>query len=675
MDGSMPHPDMDDTENASAGDDKATRALEIARLAGLSRIDYAAERAAAASRLGVTVKALDQEVKSLRTQRFRQKQEEERERQKRTPGAIVWPPGFRMEERGLVFMSGDDDALPVTVCSPFKVLGESRMASGNGWGVYLEWRDRDGRLHQHNVPRSALTSDPGMLEATLADQGLRIGGTPEARMLLRRALTDMETSVRVTSVTRTGWHTPAGGASGYALADGSAIGGTAEPMVLMNPAEDAARRVAVSGSADGWRDGVAALAVGNPVAVFCIAAAFVGPLLGIAGEDGGGVHLFGPSKRGKTVTLRMAASVWGPPDKAGALRDWRTTANALEAACEEAADGLLTLDEIQQAEARDVVGAIYAMGNGGGKGRLRSDASARRRRTWRTFFLSNGEIDVPTLANKAGQRVPPGAEVRLPSIPLPASLWPELHGRSDFQALCAEITGMAVKHHGHAARAFIANLAKIQASEPDVLPTAIAKAREDFIRAHVPVGADPQVRDVARRMALIAAAGEIATDLGITAWPDGAATEAAAAIFALWCDRRGGKGSGEDAAHLAKVRLFLVQHGTSRLQMIYLNTDTGELEEVHDPARPVVNRAGWRRRLPDGSDLYLIHPDTWRAEVCEGLDPSEVARTLAEAGHLEKGEGKNYAKKMKIPGLGQTRVYVVNPSLMGETAKSREASA
>ena len=96
---------------------------------------------------------------------------------------------------------------------------------------------------------------------------------------------------------------------------------------------------------------------------------------------------------------------------------------------------------------------------------------------------------------------------------------------------------------------------------------------------------------------------------------------------------------------------------------------------MHDPARPVVNRAGWRRRLPDGSDLYLIHPDTWRAEVCEGLDPSEVARTLAEAGHLEKGEGKNYAKKMKIPGLGQTRVYVVNPSLMGETAKGREASA
>ncbi|MDT8262298.1 DUF927 domain-containing protein, partial [Roseomonas sp. DSM 102946] len=448
MDGSQMPPDMDGAENASAGPDRADRALEIARLAALSRLDYAAERVAAASRLGVTLKALDEEVKSFRAQRFRQKQEAEREKQKRTPGAVIWPPGFRMEEKGLTFLGGDDDAMPVTICSPFRILGESRTSNGDGWGLWLAWQDPDGRRHQRAVPRRMLVSDPGVLEGELSDQGLRIAGTAEARMLFRRALSEVETSARVTAVSRTGWHTPAGGSSGYVLADGSAIGGTAEPMVLMNPAEDAARRVAMAGSMEGWRNGVAALAIGNPVAVFCIAAAFVGPLLGIAGEDGGGVHLFGPSKRGKTVGLRMAASVWGPPSKGGALRDWRSTTNALEAACEEATDGLLAQDELAQAEPRGLVSSVYGMLNGGGKARLRADASARRRRDWRVFCLSNGEIDLATVASNVGQRVPPGAEVRLPSVPLPASLWPELHGHPDFPSLCAEISINAAKHHG-----------------------------------------------------------------------------------------------------------------------------------------------------------------------------------------------------------------------------------
>ncbi|MCK8788180.1 DUF927 domain-containing protein, partial [Roseomonas sp. NAR14] len=628
-----------------------------------SPTEFAQERRAAASRLGLTVKDLAKAVHALRRQAFQEREAAERERLRGTAGAVIWPPGFRMEERGLVFLSDGDDSMPVLVSAPFAVLGESRTGAGQGWGLWLAWADRDGRQHRWAMQRRLLTTDPGVLEAELADGGLRIGATAEARALLRQALGEVETATRVTAVPRTGWHAPAGGAAGYMLADGTPIGATAEPLVLQNLAEDAARRVATAGTLAEWQEQVAALAVGNPVATFCLAAAFVGPLLEIAGEDGGGVHLFGPSKRGKTVAMRLAASVWGPHDKAGALRDWRTTANALEAACEEAADGLLTLDEIQQAEPRDVVGAIYAMGNGGGKGRLRADASARRRRTWRTFYLSNGEIDVATLAQKAGQRVPPGAEVRLPSVPLPADLWPELHGRPDFQALCADLATAANRQHGTAARDFLAQLARIRAEAPEELPATIAEHRAAFLAAHVPAGADPQVREVARRLALVAAAGEIAAELGVVPWPKEAATDAAATVLSLWRARRGGDGSGEEAAHLAKVRLFLVQHGASRLQPIWLNPTTNELEEVLDPARPVVNRAGWRR-MPNGSDLYLIHLATWRAEVCEGLDAAEVARTLAAAGHLEPGEGKNLARRVAIPGLGKIRVYTIRASLM-----------
>lgn len=658
--GSQGHQDATQAEDASAAVDPDDA---LARLAELSHVEFARERRKSAAALGMTVRDLDRAVSTLRRRAFQERAAAEQDRQRRVPGAIIWPIGFTMEAHGLVHMGGGDQDLPVTVSGPFEVLGESRTSAGQSWGLWLAWCDRDGRRHEWAMSRRMLMTEPGALEAELSDRGLRIPGTAEARALLRVALAGVETSARVTAVSRTGWHTAAAGAAGYVLADGSTIGSTAEPLVLLQPAEDAPRRVAASGTLAEWRDQVAAPACGNPVAVFCLSAAFAGPLLEPAGESGGGVHLFGPSKRGKTVALQLAASVWGPPDKAGALRDWRSTGNALEAACEEAADGLLSLDEIQQAEPRDVVGAIYGMGNGGGKGRMRADATVRRRRTWRTFFLSNGETDVATIAQKASQRVPPGAEVRLPSIPLPAALWPELHGRPDFPTLCGDLARAAEKQHGTAARAYLDRLAAIRAEAPTTLTDTIARVRDAFLAQQVPAGADPQVRDVARRLALVAAAGEIAAELGVLPWAEGEATAAAAVLFGLWRDRRGGNGSGEDAAHLAQVRLFIIQHGASRMQMIHQNPG-GQLEEVIDPARPVINRAGWRKRMDDGTELYLFASDTWRAEVCAGLDGSQVARTLLARGHLERGEGNNLPRQIRIPGVGKPRLYHVRSSIL-----------
>ena len=75
----------------------------------------------------------------------------------------------------------------------------------------------------------------------------------------------------------------------------------------------------------------------------------------------------------------------------GALRDWRSSANALETAPEDCGDALLTLDEVHQANPADVPAACYMLADGGGKNRLKPDASPARRRSWRTFILSTGE--------------------------------------------------------------------------------------------------------------------------------------------------------------------------------------------------------------------------------------------------------------------------------------------
>jgi putative DNA primase/helicase len=59
---------------------------------------------------------------------------------------------------------------------------------------------------------------------------------------------------------------------------------------------------------------------------------------------------------------------------------------------------------------------------------------------------------------------------------------------------------------------------------------------EDFVKAEVPCGADGQIIRAAQRFGLIAAAGELATQLGVTGWR---ASEARGGDIGVWQVDRG----------------------------------------------------------------------------------------------------------------------------------------
>ena len=73
---------------------------------------------------------------------------------------------------------------------------------------------------------------------------------------------------------------------------------------------------------------------------------------------------------------------------------------------------------------------------------------------------------------------------------------------------------------------------------------------------------------------------------------------------------------------MAQVRLFIEQHGDSRFDPL----DKPE-------AKPSPNRAGWRKGEGEAREWY-IPPEIWKSEICQGLDPKFVARTLAERGMI-----------------------------------------
>jgi putative DNA primase/helicase len=94
-----------------------------------------------------------------------------------------------------------------------------------------------------------------------------------------------------------------------------------------------------AGTLEGWRDGIAAKAVGNPLLTLALSASFAGPLQARCNAEGDGFHLVGDSSTGKGTMRAAACATWGGP---GLKRSWRATANGREGAAAMFNDCLLT---------------------------------------------------------------------------------------------------------------------------------------------------------------------------------------------------------------------------------------------------------------------------------------------------------------------------------------------
>ena len=107
----------------------------------------------------------------------------------------------------------------------------------------------------------------------------------------------------------------------------SQVIGDPPTRVLYEGGERRQEEYSACGSLGDWRQCVSVPAQSHALAALAISAAFVGPLLHLAGLESGGLHLFGNSSTGKTTLLKLAASVWGD---SSLWRRWRATANGLE---------------------------------------------------------------------------------------------------------------------------------------------------------------------------------------------------------------------------------------------------------------------------------------------------------------------------------------------------------
>ena len=562
-------------------------------------------------------------------------EQSEPEAQTQTHGGITYEVG--PEGVFATFKLKSKKVIKARVCDELRVLAKTRDGASASWGLLLAWKDADGVEHQQAFAADALIPPASGILGELSLGGLHIDGDGIKGHLLGY-LRAWHVGERVKCVDVLGWH-----GTVYCTAH-ETIGEGGGKTVFQGSAA-LTSGYSQRNTAEEWRDNVAALAAGNSRLVFALSCAFAGPLLHLAGVEAGGFHYVGASSSGKTTALKLAASVWGQPNRF--TRPWRATANGLEGLAAEHNDSILCLDELSQCDPKQAGEAAYMLANGQGKARASRSGAARESAAWRLLFLSSGEVKLSAHMEGIGKKANAGQELRLANIPMDAGAglggFEQLHDIETPGAFAQRVATVCESSHGAVGLAWLRRLT----ADLAVVPAMVAKGVNDFVAEAVLSGASGQAGRVARRFGVVAAAGELATHYGLTGWDEGEAADAALCCFRAWLEGFG-TGSHEDVATCEQVRLFFEQHGSARFQHKDASSD-------HVP-----NRAGFWQDGRNGSRQWLIPVATFKAEVLKGRDLKQGCKALEAAGMLIRGNDGRLTHKVRLPEMGNTRVYVLS---------------
>jgi len=571
------------------------------------------------------------------------------------------PPGFIMTTSealgppGLYAVPADDDGgldAKEWLASPFHVKANTRDAANAEWGLLLEFCDPEGVSHRMPIPMAWLGGRGEELRAFLMGRGLRIATDARRRSLFLSVLARCNPDRFARCVPSAGWH-------GDCYVSAAAVyGDTGGEEIVLQSASAEVANLTQRGSLAEWKEKVSAPCVGNSRLIIAMCAAFAGPTLGLVEGESGGLHLRGRSSSGKSTALQIAASAYGPPEYA---RTWRATDSALEGVAALHSDALLILDEIAQLDPKLAGAAAYLLANGAGRARAARDGSARAVSRFRVLFLSAGEIALADMVAAAGSKSRAGHDVRVIDLPADAGgdfggIFESVPGGLTPGQFADQLRQAARANYGHAIPAWVESLASTVGPSRKLL-TALRDRIRDSLAG---TDADGQVRRVAARFALLAAAGEMATHLNYTGWPSGEAERAISKCFAAWLNARGTTGAAEPAAMIAQVRDFISRHGDARFQ--------GWTEYKRDHRARVINRAGWRREDSPkfAGPCWYVESEVFRSEVSAGFDPVQVARALDSIGTLRRGNEGELSRNERLPDGRKARCYVIGPTLFGD---------
>lgn len=365
------------------------------------------------------------------------------------PEGVAMPDGHRLTPEGIVRESDEDRV--VIAHAPILIIGAGEDTVTGHRYLRLAWRTPGGGWVRRSVDRSIVMQTRRIVE--LADQGAPVTSVSAAAVVQYLAAQEAASAGRLPllHVARTpGWYDDG---AVYLLggdviaADGADTGWTLEPS-----SEGDAQwydHIGCSGDFVGWLR--AWLAVErHPRAALAVYLAVCPMLRGIIPEMPGAMAEWaGRTSGGKSITLELAASVYGSPDL---IRRWDTTAVGAEVAAAAARDMPLMMDDTKallsggserrrEQGAATITATIYLATGAKGRQRGAKEGGSRRQADVRTWLLSTAETPSVDLAHDVGIRP---RTLTITGRPLGDD--PVEGGRA-----AALVSSLVRAHHGHLA--------------------------------------------------------------------------------------------------------------------------------------------------------------------------------------------------------------------------------
>jgi hypothetical protein len=417
----------------------------------------------------------------------------------------------------------EDDAGPaskrslVRVLSPFKVIRRIEHVDGD-ISVDCAFIDTKGRYVCVTASSDEFLGADFLKK--LSKKGFKVYSGRGAVGLLRAIYNDMEPEVpTVRVVAKQGIQQ-----SGSFVLDELVLGD--EHDLVVDPGDpNKLRGFSAQGTIDQWIADVSRPALASSVSIFAISHSFAALLKYGADLDNAVFNLFGPSSKGKTSALFASASTMGPPKKI--VGSWLATASGFEAEAKRCQGWSWIIDEARiglKGEGEENI--IFALAQGRTKSKATSHGGAGvELGLWALSSQEEREDD----AHKGQPNS--GADVRLFTIPagydLERGIFESAQDVVHAKAMADGLQAAAETYYGTPIIEFSVRLLEMPDWRSEI-STRLQTARTFLLKGRTLDAVQGRALD---SFTPIAAAGEWATELGVTGWTPGDATNAVKAMF------------------------------------------------------------------------------------------------------------------------------------------------